>query len=837
MAEQIFNYREVLGFKRQKTLQFSEFVDHFMENPEPYLLTSTTLITNAIRHFGFSIVVRSGEPVISYNIFDDPFCNGINAVFGQELCIKQIVDVIDSAAKETGPNRGIVLVGPPASGKTNIVDIIAMALEEYTKHCDVKLYSFFFLFTDKETNRSIEIWNSFRHSPILLFPTLLQKDHETRKPRHELFASINRRRRETGQKPILFPNFFLNASLDKCSMDIIERLLHNPNHEGMSLYDILDQYLRVEEIVFSNPQAQGIANIDDMKQLNVVTSPRDLGPTDRAFLSKIIPLDTLAQYKGAIVSSNRGMLHIHDAFGGTDSGHTSESDYKPLLLLLGSGKVSVAATQSAIDNTVLMTTNLEEMTQLEHQLTSSKLLDRIEKIPVNYLLDANSEMGIFNRDMATIKDKYEVDPNLLAIAAYYAVMTRLLPPDRKKFPHNWSEEKISLYNRITVEQKLFIYAHQSADPISTILNLPKWHPFHNEAHKNGFHVKDPESYQNLICQPNGTINLYETGLFSNDDLRLIDDDFMRTLIREHYPNEGKHGISVRQLQNVMRNTIARSDGAKVHVGTFLSQLNNMMTEGPELHHWLQIDPKYNKGRKICPARNLCGVSLLVGEGDYGDFIGLVKVVRAIYFSIIRKEITIATVDRDPKRMEQDLRFYLQNALLAKAIENKAFSHVMVPQYTFINPSTGLKVDRPDLGFLEVLESVLDPNSENKALRDEMCNKFLRLQSDGEINLQENKSIINSRGDRLVECFSEELNCLLSHRKNIEGIDIDSLTKGFIAKKNGDPEFNRIDDTTRIMINRIIDNMVERASYPATIALDTIVFAIRKEIINFGEILT
>ena len=62
-------------------------------------------------------MIRSGEPVISYNVFKDPFSNGINAVFGQEYCIKQVLDIIESADKEVGPNRGIILVGPPPQEK------------------------------------------------------------------------------------------------------------------------------------------------------------------------------------------------------------------------------------------------------------------------------------------------------------------------------------------------------------------------------------------------------------------------------------------------------------------------------------------------------------------------------------------------------------------------------------------------------------------------------------------------------------------------------------------------------------------------------------------------
>ena len=143
-----FNYKALLGYQRKKTLRFSEFVDDFLKKPENFLQTSATCLSEAIKYFGFEIVVRSGEPVISYNVFKDLFSNGINAVFGQEFCIKHIMDVVDSADKEVGPNRGIVLVGPPASGKTNIVDLVTRALEEYTQHETIKLYTFFFQFSN-----------------------------------------------------------------------------------------------------------------------------------------------------------------------------------------------------------------------------------------------------------------------------------------------------------------------------------------------------------------------------------------------------------------------------------------------------------------------------------------------------------------------------------------------------------------------------------------------------------------------------------------------------------------------------------------------------------------
>jgi len=823
--------REMLGYQRNRTLRFEDFVTELLEDPGSFLHTSSTLLAGAIKHFGFQIVVRSGEPVISYDIFKDDFNSGTNAVFGQELAIKHLVDAITSAGKEAGPNRGLVLIGPPASGKTNIVDIMSHALEEYTKLQSVKLYSFFFEFKNEEGTRSLELWTPFRHNPILLFPVVLAGDPPIR-PRQELLERVCGR---IGPHKVVVPNYYQNASLDKNSINILESLLQNPRNRGKSLFDIIEEYVRIEEIVFSAGQAQGIANIDDMRQLQIRRQGLDISPEDKAILNYHLPGFTVYQYDGAMVAANRGILHIHDGFSGDE--RSSETDYRPLLMLLGSGKASVDATQASIDTSVIVTTNIEEMDRLEAQLTSSKLLDRIEKVPVNYLLDANSEMDILRRDLAILEEDYEVDPNLFRVAANYAVLTRLHPPNRKKLPESWSQRKRDLYNSITPEQKLYIYAYHAEDPIQTIQKIPHWHGFRNEALKLGLDLNDTERLGELIARDPDSVTLHASGLFTNEELTLIDDELMRELWKEHYPIEGRRGISVRQLQNIMRNTLNHSDGRKVHVGTFLSQLKRMIREGPDLHHWLAIDTKYKKDHHPMRIRKIGEMQLGPGEGAYGDFAGLVKVVQYLYFKTIEREITEATVDRDPSQIESDLRRYLQYALLANAVDNKAFAHIMVPKFTFIHPTTGEKVDKPDTSFMVSIEKAVAPNRDPLHFRRETAQKFLELQSRGEITLQDDKNVLSSRGDNVLVCFHDLYAGLLSHRRTVEGINAELLRDAFFQRKNNPSQYRGYPVEIRSLVENIIANMQHRFDYPPSIALDTIVFALRKKIIDFAKMIS
>ena len=825
--------RSFLGGSKPQSLRFSEFVDTFVEDPLGCLRTSSTLISEAIQHFGFEIVVRSGEPAVSYNVFKDPFSAGTNAVFGQEYCVKQIVDVIESVGKESSPQRGIVLVGPPASGKTNIVDLLSLALEEYSKHKEVKLFGFYFRF--ENNGRVVEFRPRFRHNPILLFPTSSQYEGRTTHPRQEFFEYINKKR-PPGRR-VVFPTFYQNATVDKRSLDIIEKVMHNPRNAGKTLFDILEEYIRVEEVDFSNAQAKGVANIDDMNQLQVDVRPVSLGDDHRAVVNEHLPGAHLYQYEGAMVAANRGLLHIHDAFGGEDDGGPSEQAYKPLLMLLGSGKASIEATQTPIDTTVIATTNLEEMTRLEHQLTSSKLLDRIEEIPVNYLLDAYSEMDILRRDMSNIRQKYDVDPNLLRIATYFSVLTRLLPPMKVPPLASWSDAKKSLYYGITPEQKLFIYTAQPGDPIATIVKLPHWHPFRSELIRLGVDIRHLDRHENLIARQRGRTTLEQSGMFTIEQLKLIDDDFMRALWIEHYPYEGKNGVSVRQLQNLMRDTLANSNGFRVHVGTFFSRLKKTLAEGPALHRWLGMDDKYRKDRKPCSKRTIGEMELGDGEGDYGDFAGLVKVTKGIYNDTIRREITVATVNRDPEEIGGDLRKYIQHVLLKSARENRAFAHIMIKRFTYFDPATGQKVDEADTKYMASIERIVSPGILPEVYRREMAERFLDMSNSGELTIEEGKSIVSSRNDNFLNCFGQEYQKLLSHRRTIGDINPEKVRDALFQRRIQPEKYDSYDEKVRQHAEDILQNMKRRFGYSQESALDTVLFALRKRIIDFNEIIS
>lgn len=798
---------ELLSYKHKRDISFSDYLDDVVKNPQPHLKLSTDIILDAIKSYGWKIKMRNGQPVISYNVFKDPFSRGLNAIHGQENCIKSVIDIIYSINKETGPNRGIVLVGPPASGKTNICDLITKAVEEYVKNGNIKLYTFAFKFDEK-----VYIKTSFNHNPLLLFPTVLRTEKDVKNPRQEFFDILKEEHID-----LHIPSFYKDATLDKKVMDILEGLMANPEHKDNTLYDILCKYVVISEFEYSLTQGRGISNIDNMNLLRSDIKKTTLHRKDVEAITKHLPDLDLYQYQGSLVSSNRGILHIHDAFDVANE-TTLIQKYKPLLLLLGSGKINIESTQIPLDNITIMTTNLEEMENLEKYLTSVKLLDRIEKIPVNYLIDVNAEIDLLKRDIYGYKKDYDIDPNFFKIAAYFSVMSRLCPPETPK--DEWTANKGIFYRSLRPDQKMVIYASKTHNIKNLLYNLPYWHPFCQEARQLGINLKNPESYEKNIEQHPDAVDLKECGLFKDKELEYIDDDLKNHLRKEHFPIEGNKGISTRQMQNIIRDVILKSDNRKITVSLFLDQLKGIIDESSYINAWIKMTKELAKS-----------------EHEYFEIEKLIDILESMYWEHLKKELTICITDRDPKSIELDLRKYLQFLMLHNARSNKKFEKLIIQKFSFIDSHSGQKIQDPDYSYMESIEDILiDRNRSVDDFRKSLSKRVLDAIHSKNIVLKVTGNIILSTDDNVMEFFVKEHKKLLSNSRTNDSVNTEQLKDAFFHKQNDKTAYKKCEPKIKEFCEKIINNMVVNFSYSKNTALEAILYAFRHKIINLSTII-
>ena len=98
-------------------------------------------------------------------------------------------------------------------------------------------------------------------------------------------------------------------------------------------------------------------------------------------------------------------------------------------------------------------------------------------------------------------------------------------------------------------------------------------------------------------------------------------------------------------------------------------------------------------------------------------------------------------------------------------------------------------------------------------------------------------IVVSDKDDLLACFSNEYTKLLSHSRAIDGISPEQLRDAFFHKANDAEQYANCHVEIRTLVEKILKNMVDRFGYSEEIATDTIVFALRKNIVSFQDIIT
>ncbi|MEI7973711.1 MAG: serine protein kinase, partial [Bdellovibrio sp.] len=124
------------------TGSFQDYVDLVKEDPR--------ITRNAFQRI-YDMVVEAGteeyidfkKPVFRYKFFDDPKNNGKDAVYGLDVPIMKLVNVLKAAALGYGTEKRVVLLhGPVGSAKSTICRLLKRGIEQYSKTQQGSMYTF-----------------------------------------------------------------------------------------------------------------------------------------------------------------------------------------------------------------------------------------------------------------------------------------------------------------------------------------------------------------------------------------------------------------------------------------------------------------------------------------------------------------------------------------------------------------------------------------------------------------------------------------------------------------------------------------------------------------------
>ncbi len=381
-------------------------------------------IYDMVISFGTEEYIDNKKKLIRYNFFRDEIDGGKDAVFGLDIPLMRMMNVLKAAAEGYGPERRVILLhGPVGSSKSTIARLLKKGLESYSVSPEGALYTFTWVNLAESglAAGGADTFESPMHEePLRLIPL------EWREKSIEQLDLSNEKYKVR-----------VEGELDPASRFIFNGL--------MQLYKgdwgkVVENHIRVRRLVLSEKDRIGIGTFQ----------PKDEKNQDSTELTGDINYRKIAEYgsdsdprafnfDGEFNIANRGIvefvevLKLDVAFLYDLLGASQEHRIKPKKFA-----------QTDIDEVIIGHTNEAEYKRLLNNEFMEALRDRTIKIDIPYITRLSDEIRIYEKDFNgdKVRGKH-IAPHTLEVAAMWAALTRLEEPKK----HNLTLlQKMKLYD-------------------------------------------------------------------------------------------------------------------------------------------------------------------------------------------------------------------------------------------------------------------------------------------------------------------------------------------------------------------------------------------------------
>ncbi len=394
---------------------FEDYLEIVRQNPS-VTRNAWQRLYDIVISFGTETYTEYRKPIIRYHFFDDPFENGKDAVFGIDVHLMKLVNVLKSAALGFGPEKRVLLLhGPVGSAKSTIVRLLKKAVEWYSRQPEGALYTFEWHQPDGTV-----VPSPMHEEPLRLVPPEM---------RTQVIEELNRQ---------VAGNATYRIEIDG-DLDPVSRFLFR---EGLKQvggdWNQLIGRIRVKRLLLSERDRVGIGTFQ----------PKDEKNQDSTELTGDINYRKIAElgsdsdprafnFDGEFCVANRGIIEFVEML---------KLDVAFLYDLLGASQEHVIKpkkfAQTHIDEVIIGHTNEPEYRKLQSNEFMEALRDRTIKIDVPYITRWSQEARIYQRDFKR-RVKKPIAPHTLEMAAMFAVLTRLEDP---KKPNLTLLQKMKLYD-------------------------------------------------------------------------------------------------------------------------------------------------------------------------------------------------------------------------------------------------------------------------------------------------------------------------------------------------------------------------------------------------------
>ncbi len=368
-----------------------------------------------VMSFGTEEYTEYKKRIIRYKFFDDPFDGGKDAVFGIDVHLMKLVDVLRAAAMGYGAEKRVILLhGPVGSAKSTIARLLKKGLEWYSKQPEGRLYTFSWVNED-----GTEVASPLNEDPLKLIPLDL---------REQVLGELGK------ELQLKYP-LRMEGDLDPVSRFMYKQIMAEVGGDWTQLIE----RIKVRRLVLSEKDRVGIGTFQ----------PKDEKNQDSTELTGDINYRKIAEYgsdsdprafnfDGEFCVANRGLIEFVEVL---------KLDVAFLYDLLGASQEHTIKPkkfpQTVIDEVIIGHTNEPEYRKLQSNEFMEALRDRTIKIDVPYITKWQAEARIYHRDYNKKRVARHIAPHTLEMAAMWAVLTRLEAPKK----HNLTlVQKMKLYD-------------------------------------------------------------------------------------------------------------------------------------------------------------------------------------------------------------------------------------------------------------------------------------------------------------------------------------------------------------------------------------------------------
>src|SRR3989304_57503 len=121
------------AFEQQRAiLGFPAYIELLLAQPRRHLRSAVEFLRDMFLHFGQASIPGPTGPIKRWRLFDAPFDDGRDRVFGQEAVQRAIFQFIQGFVDKGQPDKMLLLTGPNGSAKTSIIALLMRGLEIYS---------------------------------------------------------------------------------------------------------------------------------------------------------------------------------------------------------------------------------------------------------------------------------------------------------------------------------------------------------------------------------------------------------------------------------------------------------------------------------------------------------------------------------------------------------------------------------------------------------------------------------------------------------------------------------------------------------------------------------